>query len=392
MKKNKFSTIIGFAAAALLCSCQKRTCSVPLIQYIPAGTDIRQLRKAVSESVPEESSPEAGFLQDASEISSGPSDILTRIQLEAGADEISSSCLFREYNGQHVTFLSNLSAEQLAAAGSSWEIDVLYDRQPFTITVEIIDTTPPSMEGISPLCMEAGGSLSYKKGIILSDNASGEITLEFDNSQVNPNVPGVYPLYYTATDAFGNQSRAETTVTVNEAAPLQEETVNALADELIARLVAPEMNRFDTAYALWNWCRTNIRYTASTAVYNSVWEGAFQGLNQKSGDCYIYYATFSLLLDRCGIENLCVRRSGGVSDHWWNLVNIGDGWYHCDSSPRRRGDPYLCFMQTDAQVHAYTESYPDIPGYYSFDGSLYPERESAVIFGDEPQASTAPEQ
>ncbi len=48
----------------------------------------------------------------------------------------------------------------------------------------------------------------------------------------------------------------------------------------------------------------------------------------------------------------------------------------------KKGDTYLCYMQTDAQVQAYTDSYPKHPNYYTFDGSLYPERAVNVIFGN----------
>ena len=76
-----------------------------------------------------------------------------------------------------------------------------------------------------------------------------------------------------------------------------------------------------------------------------------------------------------------VRRVGGTSDHWWNLVNLGNGWYHCDSSPRRKKDTYRCFMQTDIQIQAYTDSRPEHPNYYVFDETLYPERATEIVYG-----------
>ena len=63
-------------------------------------------------------------------------------------------------------------------------------------------------------------------------------------------------------------------------------------------------------------------------------------------------------------------------------MHIESGWYHCDASPRREGDHYKCFMQTDAQIQAYTESYPQHPNYYTFDPELYPERATEIIYGD----------
>lgn len=405
MKQRRITGIglMGLAAAMVLGGCTAEDISLPIMQTIhaepaPEGGDLSR-ENPFGASGTGTSSPEGSPGTQAGEAASTeatqdtlpPLDILTVIQLEAGREALLVSDLFDPYEGQEAVIQTVLSPEELSAAGSSYQINVVYLGRQVTVTLEIVDTTPPLIEGVKELYVNAGESLSYKKGILLSDNASGEVLLEIDNSQVNLDRPGVYPLHYIATDASGNQSTAETTVTVNEAGAPTEEDANQLADALIAKLIPAEMSKYDAAYTLWNWCRTNIRYAASAENYSSLWSGAYEGLHKKSGDCYTYYATYSLLLTRCGIENLCVARLGGTSEHWWNLVNVGEGWYHCDSSPRRRGDPYLCFMQTDAQVQAYTESYPEIPNYYTFDPALYPDRETAVIFGDDPAAATAPE-
>lgn len=310
-------------------------------------------------------------------------DILTWIQMEAGsAEQVTAADLFEEYETQQVTFETNLSAEQLAAAGAVYEIDVTYLEQPIKVTVECVDTTPPVIEGVKALAVNAGSSISYKKGIVLSDNADGEVALRVDSSSVDLNVQGVYPICYIATDTSGNETREETTVTVNAPDLPTEEEVNALADALIGQIITPEMSKYDIAYTLWQWCRTNISYATVEKDYDPQWLGAYDGLYKKKGDCYTYCATYAFLLTRCDIENMCVSRVGGTSDHRWNLVNVGDGWYHCDSSPRRTGDPYLCFMQTDAQVQAYTEIATHRPNYFVFDESLYPERETTIIFGE----------
>lgn len=309
-------------------------------------------------------------------------DILTYVQIEAGTREITAADLFEEYGMQQVEFETSLSADELAEAAAVYEMHVFYLGQTVSVTVEIVDTTPPVIEGVMALSADEGGSVNYKKNIVLSDNANGEVTLEVDRNAVDMNVPGVYPVYYIASDLSGNTVTAETSITVREVIPPEEEAVNALADAVIAKQVTPEMSKYDMAYALWLWCRRNITYTTTKGDRSSVWAGAYEGLHNRRGDCYTYFATYSLLLTRCGIENLCVTRVGGASDHWWNLVEIEGGWYHCDASPRREGDRYKCFMQTDAQVQAYTESYPAHPNYYTFDTESYPERGTEIIFGD----------
>ena len=310
-------------------------------------------------------------------------DILPQIQIEAGA-ELKAADLFKEYTDQEVIFNTKLSGDELAEAGAVYEVDVTYLEHSVTVTVEIVDTTPPVIEGVSKLWATVGTSVSYKKNIQVSDNAAGEVVLNVDNSSVDLDTPGTYPVYYTAIDASGNQTKAETVVTVTKPEGPTEEAAAAMADKVIADVITGDMTQYDTAYALWKWCRNNMRYVNRAVDYENVWEGAYEGLKLRKGDCYTYCATYSYLLTRCGIENMSVSRVGGLTEHKWNLVNVGSGWYHCDSSPRRTGDSYECFMQTDAQVQVYTASYPEKPNYYVFDESLYPERAATVIYGTDP--------
>lgn len=311
-------------------------------------------------------------------------DLLTYIEMEAGSREITAADLFEEYRGQEVHFETVLSEEELGTADSVHEIHGTCLEIPFTVTVRITDTTPPVIGGVNALSMPVGGNISYKKNITLSDNSNGDIVLTVDSSLININTPGTYPLYYTATDSSGNAATAETTVTVTKEYIPTEEDANALADAVIEEVITSDMSSYEIAYTLWLWCGANIRYSATSVSRENFWEYAYDGLTRKSGDCYIYCATYALLLTRCGIDNLYVSRVGGTTEHMWNLVNTGSGWYHCDASPRQRNYPYQCFMQTDAQIQAYTEFYTERPNYYTFDASLYPERETAIIFGTDP--------
>lgn len=245
-----------------------------------------------------------------------------------------------------------------------------------------LDVEPPTIEGISTIYATVGDSISYRKNIQLLDNSGGDVSLEIDSSDVDTSTPGTYTITYQATDLSGNVTTVEAEVVIEAAIVPSEASLTPYLDEIIANTTTPEMSKYDKAYALWNWCRNNIRYSYSSGNRSSIWHGVYEGVYKRYGDCYAYYATYSALLTRCGIDNLCVARVNGTSNHWWNLVNVGDGWYHCDTSPRSKGDSYLCFMQTDAQVAAYTESHVQKPNYYTFDPSLYPERATTIIFGN----------
>lgn len=245
-----------------------------------------------------------------------------------------------------------------------------------------VDFIPPTIEGVETIHTMIGNSISYRKNIVISDNTGCDVSLEIDSSNVDTSIPGSYTVYYTATDTSGNVTTIESLVVVEPGVTPTEESLTPYLDEIIANVTTPEMSKYDKAYALWNWCRHNIRYSYSSGDRTTIWHGVYEGVYKHYGDCYAYYATYSALLTRCDIENLCVARVSDTSNHWWNLVNVGSGWYHCDSSPRTKGDPYLCFMQTDAQVAAYTENHIQKPNYYTFDPSLYPERATTIIFGN----------
>ncbi len=248
-----------------------------------------------------------------------------------------------------------------------------------TLVVQIVDTTAPEIQA-EDIELYVGETISYKKNAVVTDNADGEITLEIDNSNVNLNEPGEYTLVYTATDAAGNVAVKEIQIVVKSFSDKQrDEEVDRLAEEVIGSLITENMSKWDSCYKLWNWCRTKIAWGYSEGE-RTIYAGAYEGLHDRKGDCYAYYATFMLFMEKLGIETMEVRRVGGNSNHWWCLVNLGDGWYHCDPSPRKTGHTYKCFMQTDEQVQDYTDYYTDHPNYYVFDKELYPERETEIVF------------
>ena len=246
------------------------------------------------------------------------------------------------------------------------------------------DAIPPEITGLpTELVVKKGETLSYKRGVSVQDNSGAELKLVIDNSGVDLSKEGTYTVIYSATDLSGNTTVAEVPIVVIEGDPVAPEVVYELADALMDELLTDDMALQDQVFTLWDWCRTKIKYSYSSDK-RTVYEAAYEGFHDRKGDCYIYYACMEVFLDRLGVENMRVARVGGVSRHWWNLVNLGDGWYHLDASPRQKGDPYKCFLQTDEQIAQYTLYYemvnPGHPNYYSFDESLYPERATTIIY------------
>lgn len=248
------------------------------------------------------------------------------------------------------------------------------------------DTTPPVITGVKDITVEVGGNASYRKGVTVTDDKDSAPTLAIDSSKVNLNKVGVYPVLYVATDASGNSSAVTINVYVTEKAKSwTEDSMKQVAAKIVAKCCSADMSDYDKAWALYNYMKKNCTYIHASGDMSSIYAGAYEGLCLKKTDCYGYAASYELLLNTAGVENMMVSRVGGTTNHFWTLVKTDDGWYHCDSSPRSLALPYKCFMQTDAQLEAYTKKYtkkfPDHPNYYTFDKTKYPERGTTIIYG-----------
>lgn len=238
------------------------------------------------------------------------------------------------------------------------------------------DNEAPKINGVRNRTIFLGETILYKSGVTITDNRDQDVKLEIDNSKVNLAVAGDYPMVYFAVDQSGNRTEVPCTISVLKPTPQQEE-VYAMADKILMQITNEGMTKREKAWAIHQWCHGNIFYTGDTDDTSAI-DGAYQAFKFHEGDCFTYYAAAEILLTRAGIDNMRVTRVGGSSNHYWNLVNCGDGWYHFDCSWRIHGDYYVTFMKTDAEVAAYTADYtrryPNHPNYYTFDPSLYPER------------------
>lgn len=145
--------------------------------------------------------------------------------------------------------------------------------------------------------------------------------------------------------------------------------VYGLAREILDQITTDDMSDMEVAFAIYRWVSTNIGYVGSSD--KSSWTGgAYQAFTQRSGDCYNYFAAAKALFDVAGIQNVDIIKSDtSHSSHYWSLINLGDGWYHVDCTPRKRVGYF--FMNTDAELEAYSVNNKNS---HIFDGSLYPDR------------------
>jgi transglutaminase-like putative cysteine protease len=130
------------------------------------------------------------------------------------------------------------------------------------------------------------------------------------------------------------------------------QTVYTRADEILGRIVSDNMTIREKAYAIYRWVRYNIRYASAPEEYDTI-QGAYDGLRRGAGDCFTFYAISEVLLTRAEIPNMRIQRIPEADvHHFWNLVDLGEGWYHFDSCPPFV--PVNGFMFTDSKSREYT--------------------------------------
>lgn len=177
-------------------------------------------------------------------------------------------------------------------------------------------------------------------------------------------------------DGQTGQEGHELVVEPDDGPPLNctQEELDAEVKKALDGIITEGMTKLEQAKAVWDFTKGGIRYTGDSD--KSDWKsGAYTGLTTRKGDCFTYYAVSRALLTELEIDNLTVTRVGGISSHYWNLVNCGDGWYHFDATPRSSKLPsFVSFMFTDEEAADYTVRVGGGREYYTFDGSQLPER------------------
>ncbi len=228
------------------------------------------------------------------------------------------------------------------------------------------DTEPPVITGVRDQKILVGEGISYKKGVLAADVQDGFLEFSVDTGGADNNVPGVYTITYSAQDAAGNVTTETCTLTV-VAEDYNEDTVNQMADAVLASILKEGMTQREKLTAIYNWTRTHIKYVHNSEKYSYV-KGAYEGLHDRKGDCYVYFATAKALLNRAGIENKDIEKLPGYKTrHYWNLVNIGEGWYHFDTCPRKGGGNFNYI--SDDKLMAYSAKHGNS---HIYDPTLYP--------------------
>ena len=236
-------------------------------------------------------------------------------------------------------------------------------------TLQLVDDTEaPVIEGVKNRTVYIGETIAYKAGVTVTDNIDPEPRLTIDNTQVDLDKVGVYPVTYTATDFCGNKTQVSINLKVEEQ-PIgykNIEKMNKKVDALLAKIITPEMTDIEKLYAAFLWIREHIEYQNGHTQSDYVNE-AIKCLDGKPGDCYTCACGFRAMAEAMGFE---IKEVVGtyVNHHFWVMVKLDGKWYHVDAVPLYIRN-YVGFLGTDAELEDFMKLRP---GYYNRVKEDYP--------------------
>ncbi len=238
----------------------------------------------------------------------------------------------------------------------------------------INDSQGPAIYGVNKLSIYQGSTVSYRSGVVVTDNYDEAPVLSIDSSDVNLNEPGTYDVVFTAKDAAGNETTVSTTITIKEkkSSYVEESVIYAMADECLAKFITDDMTVEDQIRAVYKWVRSNYRYANSYDKVDRL-QGAYHMMKTGGGDCFNFYAVCSVFFERLEIPQISVRRSsnsGRGTRHYWSMVSLdgGETYYHFDSCPTTFFSANTCLL-TDAGLKKINKI---APGYFAMDPGVYP--------------------
>ena len=119
---------------------------------------------------------------------------------------------------------------------------------------------------------------------------------------------------------------------------------------------------FERELAVHDWLISRCDY--SDGEKDLLHNTAYGALVQRSAYCCGYACALKLIYDRLGIDCAIVYGSVENGDHMWDLVRIGDGWYHLDAM----WDDANISYGNDMPFHGYFDlSDADIRADHAFD-------------------------
>ncbi|MCR5053861.1 MAG: DUF5011 domain-containing protein [Lachnospiraceae bacterium] len=296
------------------------------------------------------------------------SPVYSKLSVEAGKPFPEKEAFFINNDYSYLDIKTDVSSIDMNVPG---EYDILFsgDIGDYISVLSVKDTVAPVITALNDINVEEGDTLFYRQYVSVSDNSGNNITLDIDSSGVDINTPGEYSVTYVARDESGNQSTLILPVVVGKTT-VDRMKVNEEAARIISEIITDDMTGREKLSAIYDYVKSHMTYFDPN-YKPSLTEGAYTALFEGKGDCFFYASLAKVLLDSAGIENIIIDKLPGyATEHEWNLVNIGEGWYHFDTCPREdvSGFNYV----TDEELMKYSKSHNNS---HIYDPSLYPDIE-----------------
>jgi len=133
--------------------------------------------------------------------------------------------------------------------------------------------------------------------------------------------------------AYG-QIQIDDTTQIGNLPDDQEKLLKEKIDDIIARIIKPGMSDIDKEYAIFKYVKSNTVYGFGQNCNN-----AYGCLIENVAVCEGYAEATKRLLDAAGIENYIAYgvKGDGMYEgpHAWNIVKIGDEYFHLDALQNR---------------------------------------------------------
>lgn len=239
-------------------------------------------------------------------------------------------------------------------------VKISYEGEEYESMMTIIDNTPPIIEGVKDRTIMVGQTIAFKQDVNVIDIGDPNPVLTVEAEGFDVNTEGEYTVVYTATDASGNSTTETCTVYVNHG-DYDVDVVNEYIDKVIAKIITDDMTDYEKTYAVWRYAKYNVGYRDYESVKVNPIQATYYTITLGYGDCYSYASMVEVLLNKLGIKNMMIMKDSKTGLHYWNLVDLGEGWYHCDSTPRIDG--VNIFMWDDATLMDYSGKHHDTHGY-----------------------------
>lgn len=261
----------------------------------------------------------------------------------------------------------------------------------FSASLTVVnDTTPPTISGTRDLVAYIGRGVSYLSGVSTADDCDAGVTLDVDTSAVNLKQTGMYDVIYRATDAAGNVNEVTCKISVYEE-EITEAMLYELIDPILDDIFGDGITTVQKLRAIYDYVYDNTAYV-STSDKSGWVRAAYNGLLNRNGDCFTYFALSKAMMERAGIQNMDIQRSPEIAAmvnerHYWSLVNIGTEanpqWYHFDACHMSGTPKPWGFLMTDEQLLQFSdkrENADGISGYfYVYDSTAYPPTSTQIF-------------